>query len=112
MKIEAYIQQFDQGTQIKLFELTKLLRQLMPDAIETFSYQMPTFKVKKNIIHFAVFKNHIGIYPGPEAIVKFSDEIQSYVHSKGSIQIPINEPLPLGLIQEIVKYNLDYYNNK
>lgn len=110
MTIDQYNQQFDLSISEKLNELTFLLRRLMPNCEETFAYQMPTFKVGKNIIHFAVQKHHIGIYPGPDAILKFKDKLKDYKHSKGSFQIPLDQPLPLEIIEEIVIYNLYKYN--
>lgn len=65
---------------------------------------MPTFWKKQNIIHFAAFKNHIGIYPGAEAVVHFADRLTDYKNSKGAIQFPLQKPLPLDLIAEIAKW--------
>ena len=106
MTIEQYNQQFDLDLIVKLNELTQLLRQLMPGCEETFAYQMPTFKVKKNIIHFAVQKHHIGIYPGPDAIAYFESALKDYKHAKGSFQVPFNQTLPFALIRDMVLYNL------
>lgn len=106
MTIEQYNQQFDLDLSVKLNELTQLLRQLMPGCEETFAYQMPTFKVKKNIIHFAVQKHHIGIYPGPDAIAYFESALKDYKHAKGSFQVPFDQALPYALIRDMVNYNL------
>lgn len=107
MTIEQYNQQFDLDLTVKLNELTQLLRQLMPGCEETFAYQMPTFKVKKNIIHFAVQKHHIGIYPGPDAIAYFESALKDYKHSKGCFHVPFKNDVPLELIEKMVKYNLE-----
>ncbi|EHO49925.1 iron chaperone [Lentilactobacillus kisonensis] len=68
---------------------------------------MPTFYFHRNIIHFANFKHHIGIYPGAEAIIQFAGQLADYKTSKGTIQLPVDKPLPESLIRQIVRFNLD-----
>lgn len=109
MTIDQYNHQLDGQIKEKLTELTAFLRGLMPNCEETFAYQMPTFKVGKNIIHFAVQKKHIGIYPGPEAIKHFEDLLGFFKYSKGSFQVPFDQPMPYELIEKMVKYNLELY---
>jgi uncharacterized protein YdhG (YjbR/CyaY superfamily) len=77
-----------------------------PDATEKISYQMPTFALKGNLVHFAAYKNHIGFYPAPRGIEAFKDELSKYKGAKGSVQFPIGEPLPLDLITRIVKFRV------
>jgi uncharacterized protein YdhG (YjbR/CyaY superfamily) len=67
---------------------------------------MPTFYLHENLVHFAVYKNHIGFYPGPEAIEVYHHRLEGYTYSKGAIQFPLDKPLPLEIIQEIVRYRI------
>jgi uncharacterized protein YdhG (YjbR/CyaY superfamily) len=85
---------------------------LIPNATQKISYGMPTFYIKENLIHYAGYKNHIGIYPTPEGIERFLDEIKIYKNAKGSFQIPHDKDLPLDLIKRITLFKLDYINNK
>lgn len=78
----------------------------VPDAEETISYGIPTFKLNGNLVHFAAYKNHIGFYPGSSGVNKFSEKLTQYKYSKGTIQFPINKPLPYGLIREIVRFRV------
>ena len=78
----------------------------MPEAEEKISYQMPTFFLKGNLVHFAAFKNHIGLYPTPSGTEAFKQEISIYQGAKGSIRFPIDEPMPLDLIRRIVKFRV------
>ena len=77
-----------------------------PTASETISYQMPTFRLNRVLVHFAVHKKHIGFYPTPSAITKFSKELENYEFSKGSIKFPINKPIPWNLIKRIVEFRV------
>lgn len=81
--------------------------EIIPDATEAISYGMPTFKINGNLIHFAAYKHHIGIYPTPSGVKEFKKELKKYKTSKGAIQFPINKPIPLNLIRRIVKYRLN-----
>jgi uncharacterized protein YdhG (YjbR/CyaY superfamily) len=76
--------------------------------VEEISYQMPTFKLDgKNLIHFAAFKNHIGVYPTPKPIVEFEKDLQKYKTAKGSIQIPLTEEFPVEIITKILKFRIN-----
>ena len=77
-----------------------------PNAEETIKYAMPTFTYHGNLIHFAAYKNHIGLYPTPSGIEKFSDQLASYKKAKGSIRFPLDQPIPYELIHEIVKFRV------
>jgi len=102
--IVSYINQQEESIQPTLYQLRETILQVLPGAIEKISYGMPTFWDKHNMIHFAAQKNHFGIYPGPEAIEFFIDELKKYKTSKGAIQFPKNEPLPLQLISKIATW--------
>ncbi len=104
--IDDYIASFPQEVQVILEKLRQTIRQAAPDATEKISYQMPTFYLNGNLVHFAAYKNHIGFYPAPSGIVAFQDELTKYRTSKGAIQFPINEPLPLALVKKIVQFRV------
>lgn len=102
--IDDYIDEQNEDIQGYLNQIKESLRRALPGTEERMSYRMPTFWDKKNIIHFAGYKNHIGIYPGPQAIEDFADRLTSYKTSKGAIQIPLDKPIPLDLIRELALY--------
>lgn len=104
--ISEYIAQFPKSTQKILEELRKTITTLAPEATEAISYGIPTFKLHGNLIHFAAYEHHIGLYPGSQAIADFAKDLTKYKTSKGTIQFPINQPLPLPLIKKIVKYRI------
>lgn len=110
--IDEYILQFSEDVQTILEELREVIKQAAPDATEKISYQMPTFYLHGNLVHFAAYKNHIGFYPAPSGIEAFKSELSMYKGAKGSVQFPINEPLPFDLISEIVKYRVAENLNK
>ena len=114
--IKQYIKLFPKETQKKLTELHLTIKQSAPQAQEKISYQMPTFYWHGNLVHFAGYKNHIGFYPAPSGIKAFKKELAKYKSSKGSVQFPLDEKLPLALIKKIVKYrvkeNLKKINKK
>jgi uncharacterized protein YdhG (YjbR/CyaY superfamily) len=105
--IDEYILCFPEDVQKKLRELRTLIRQTAPEAAEKISYQIPTFYLNGNLVHFAAFANHIGFYPAPSAILKFKRELSKYASAKGSVQIPLEESLPVGLIKRIVRYRVE-----
>lgn len=104
--IDEYISQFSPDIQEILKKLRKVIKEVAPDAQEKISYQMPTFVLHGNLVHFAAFKNHIGFYPTPSAIEAFSEELSKYKGGKGSVQFPMEEPIPYELIREIVKFRV------
>jgi len=104
--IDEYIAAFPKETQKILKEIRATIKVAAPNAEEKISYQMPTFFLNGNLIHFAAFKNHIGIYPTPSGTEAFKEEIAKYKTAKGSIQLPLNEPMPLKLISRIVKFRV------
>lgn len=102
--IDEYILSEPENIQPFLHQVRDNLRNALPEAKEKISWSMPTYWNKHNIIHFAANKNHIGLYPGPEAIVHFAPRLKEYKTSKGAVQFPYNKPLPLELITEIAKW--------
>ena len=104
--IDDYIATFSGDIQDKLQALRATIKAAAPDAEEKISYQMPTFAQKGNLVHFAVNKHHIGLYPAPSGIAAFKDELSGYKGSKGAVQFPLNEPLPLDLISRIVAFRV------
>ncbi len=105
--IDEYIAAFPEKTQVILQGLRAAIQAAAPDATEKISYQMPTFYLHGNLIHFAAFKSHIGVYPTPTGIDAFKDELAVYANAKGSVQFPIDQPLPMELITRIVKYRVE-----
>jgi len=101
--IDEYIIKFPPEIQEKLEMLRKVIKEAAPEAEEKISYQMPTFVLYGNLVHFAAFKNHIGFYPTPSGINAFQQELSEYKGAKGSIQFPLDKPLPYELISKIVK---------
>ena len=108
--IDEYIQAQTPTIQERLCAVRNAIATAIPEAEERISYQMPTFWKGRNIIHFAAFKNHIGIYPGGEVTAVFAEKLKDYKTSKGTIQIPNNKELPLELIKEIAQWS--YKRNK
>jgi uncharacterized protein YdhG (YjbR/CyaY superfamily) len=104
--IDGYIAAFPEDVQKKLQEIRATIKKAAPEAEETISYAIPTFKLNGNLVHFAAFKNHIGFYPTPTAIEAFRKELSVYESAKGSVQFPLNEPLPHALITKIVKFRV------
>ena len=104
--MDEYIATFPKDVADILNNLRQAIQESAPEAEETINYQIPTFNLYGNLVHFAAFKNHIGFYPTPTAIEAFKKELSPYQMSKGSVQFPINKPLPLPLIRKIVKYRV------
>lgn len=102
--IDQYHQCFDAAIQKKLQQLRLAIKKAAPQATEGISYGMPAFKLKKPLAYYSVNKNHIGFYPTPNPIIKFAKELASYKTSKGAVQFPLDQPLPLSLITEMVRY--------
>lgn len=105
--IDAYIATFPADIRAMLEEIRQTIRQAATDAQEKISYQIPTFALHGNLIHFAAFKNHIGVYPGAAAIEKFKQELAGYRTAKGTIQLPLDAPIPVDLIARIVRFNVE-----
>src|SRR4030043_417649 len=113
--MDDYIKTFPTDVQNILEKMRQTIRKAAPEASEAISYQMPTFKLNgKNLVHFAAFKNHIGFYPIPSGIEAFKKELSPYKQGKGSVQFPLDKPIPFNLVEKIVifrvKENQDKYS--
>ena len=104
--IDEYIATFPEEIQAILKTIRETIKAAAPDAEEKISYQMPTFFLKGNLVHFAAFKHQIGFYPTPSGVDAFKEEIARYQSAKGSIRFPLDEPMPLDLITRIVKMRM------
>ena len=102
--IEEYIERQPEQAQTFLRQVNSTIKSAIPDALQKISWSMPTYWKKHNLIQFAAFKKHIGLYPGPEAVNTFADRLKEYKTSKGAIQFPYDKPLPLDLIEAIAKW--------
>ncbi len=102
--IDEYIGIFPEEVQVILEQVRATIRQAAPEATEKISYAMPTFYLHGNLVYFAAYKNHIGFYPSTSGIIAFQKEISGYKNSKGAVQFPIDQPMPLDLIAEMVKF--------
>lgn len=105
--IDAYISSYDEVVQPILKELRRVIKEEAPDATEKISYQMPTFYLNGNLVHFAVQKNHIGFYPAPSGVAAFKEELTEYKTSKGAIQFPLTKPIPYELVRRIVRFRVE-----
>jgi uncharacterized protein YdhG (YjbR/CyaY superfamily) len=104
--IDEYIETFPEDIQTILEKMRLTIRKAAPKAEEAISYQIPTFKLNGNLVHFGAFKNHIGFYPTSSGIRAFKKEISSYVSSTGSVQFPIEKPIPYDLVKKIVLFRV------
>ena len=104
--IDDYISSCSEEIQPKLQDLRKIISTAAPEMTEKISWRMPAFSLGKNVIQFAAFKKHIGIYPGPAVIEEFAERLKGYKTSKGAIQIPNDMPLDSTLIKDIVVFNI------
>ncbi|WP_171062793.1 DUF1801 domain-containing protein [Larkinella sp. C7] len=104
--IDHYIADFPAETRELLEQVRETIRKAAPEAEETINYGMPTFVLEGNLVHFAGYKNHIGFYPTPSGIEAFQERLSVYKSAKGSVQFPIDQPLPLDLIADIVKFRV------
>jgi len=104
--IDQYIGNFPNEVREILEKIRGAIRKAAPGAKEKISYGIPTFTLEGNLVHFAAFKKHIGFYPTPSGIEKFKQELSSYKGAKGSVQFPLGEPIPFGLISKIVKFRV------
>lgn len=104
--IDEYIATFPQDIQKLLIQMRATITKAAPKAEEAIRYAIPTFILNGNLVHFAAFKNHIGFYPAPSGIEAFKKEVAPYEAGKGSLQFPLDKPLPLSLVTKIVKYRV------
>ena len=104
--IDEYIAGFPRDVRVKLEELRAVILEAAPGATEKISYRMPTFVLEGNLVHFAAYEHHIGFYPTPSAIEKFSEELSVYKGGKGSVQFTLDQPIPYDLVREIVTFRV------
>ena len=100
--IDEYIKTFPEEIQSILKKIRKTIRKAAPGATEAISYQMPTFKLNGNLVHFAAYSNHIGFYPVPSGIDAFKKELAPYIAGKGTLRFPLDRPIPYDLIEKVV----------
>ena len=104
--IDEYIAGFPRDVQVRLDRIRTVIRKAARGAEEKISYQIPTFTLKGNLVHFGGFKKHVGFYPGVSGIANFKTELAAYDSAKGSVQFPSDKPMPVSLIAEIVKFRV------
>jgi uncharacterized protein YdhG (YjbR/CyaY superfamily) len=104
--IDEYIADFPPDIQAILQKIRTTIRKAAPEAEETIKYQIPTFTLEGNLVHFAAFKKHIGFYPAPTGTEKFKKELAVYKGAKGSVRFPLDRPIPFGLISKIVRFRV------
>lgn len=105
--IDNYIAGFPEEIQTILESIRATIKKAAPEAEESIKYAMPTFILQGNLVHFAAFKNHIGFYPAPIGIEAFKEDLSAYKRAKGSVQFPLDKPMPLNLISRIVKFRVE-----
>ena len=105
--IDTYIAAFPSDIQTVLRQIRKTIREAAPEATEKISYQIPTFYLKGNLVHFAAFKDHFAFFPTSSGVEKFKDELSGYKLSKGTIQFPLGKPIPYDLITKITKFRVE-----
>lgn len=104
--VDEYISQFPSDVQVKLQSLRQVIRDSAPNAVEKISYKMPTYAEHGNLVHFAAYSKHIGFYPGASGIEAYKEELSRYKGAKGSVQFPLDQPLPENLIRRIVEFRV------
>lgn len=111
--IDEYIADFPKETQVILNKIRTTIKKFVPESEETISYAMPAFKMnKKALVYFAGYKNHIGFYATPTGHKEFKEELSNYKQGKGSVQFPLDKPMPYELIKRIVKFRVAEINQK
>jgi len=110
--VDAYIQGFPDEIRQKMQAIRSTILQVVPEATEKISYQMPGFMYKGPLVYFAAFQNHIGFYPTPNGVEQFKEELSKYKQGKGSVQFPLNEEMPLLLIARITAYRAEENRKK
>jgi uncharacterized protein YdhG (YjbR/CyaY superfamily) len=110
--VDEYIAAFPPETQRVLEQLRGLIRASAPDATETISYAIPTFDLNGHLVHFAGYEKHVGFYPTGRGVEAFKDELKAYKGGKGSVQFPLDEPLPADLIRRIVENRVEENTRK
>ncbi len=105
--IDNYIASFPKEVQTQLKKIRSIILERAPDAVESISYGMPAYKTKgKPLVYFAACKNHIGLYATPSGHTQFAEELSKYKTGKGSVQFPLDQAIPMGLIEKIVEFRV------
>jgi uncharacterized protein YdhG (YjbR/CyaY superfamily) len=104
--VDAYIAGFPEDVQTILEQIRAAVKEAAPEATETIKYAIPAYTLKGNLVYFAAFKNHIGFYAAPTGNEAFKKDLSAYKTGKGSIQFPLDKPMPLSLIAKIVKFRV------
>lgn len=104
--VDEYISRFPEETQERLQQIREAISEIAPEAVEVISYSMPAFKYNGIVVWFGGHTNHIGFYPRVSAMVAFKKELSIYKSAKGSVQFPLDKPLPIGLIKKMVKFRV------
>ncbi|MCX6319153.1 MAG: DUF1801 domain-containing protein [Bacteroidetes bacterium] len=102
--VDGYISAFPEDVRRALQEVRKVIRETVPEAVETIKYGMPAYVLKKNLVFFAGYKNHVGFYPAPVNEAAFEKALTGYITGRGSVQFPLSKPMPLPLIRRMVKH--------
>lgn len=110
--IDEYISDFPKEVQKILKQIRASVRKAAPNAVEAIKYGIPTFILNGNLVHFGAFKNHIGFYATPTGHEAFAKELSKYKQGKGSVQFPLNEPMPHDLIKKIVEFRVEQLSAK
>ena len=106
--VDEYIARFPEEVRLILEMIRKTIKDnVPPETVEKISYGMPTFFLWKNLVHFAAYTSHIGFYPAPSGLTAFKHEVSKYRNSKGAVQFPLDQPIPLDLIARIVKFRVN-----
>jgi len=105
--VDDYIRSFPHKVRIILEQIRDIVKKAAPDVEERIAYGMPTYKMKRNLVHFAAFRGHIGLYPTPSATKTFTNELEPYESGKGSIRFPLDKPIPYDLIKRIVEFRVE-----
>ena len=109
--IDEYIGGFPAEVQADLLKIREIIRKAAPEAEEVMSYGVPGFRLKKNLVSFAAFKKHIGLYPTPSAIEAFKEELSTFKTAPGTIQFPFGKPIPFDLVRRIVEFRVQEVSN-
>jgi uncharacterized protein YdhG (YjbR/CyaY superfamily) len=111
--IDEYIASFPPDIREKLKNIRAVIRTIAPDAEETIRYGIPTFRLDdRNLVHFAAFKDHLSFFPTPSGVEKFRKELSSYTVSKGTIQLPLDKPVPYDLVERITRFRAEENRKK
>jgi uncharacterized protein YdhG (YjbR/CyaY superfamily) len=102
--IDEYIAQFPEEVRSLLEEMRQTIKQVAPEAVETISYRMPAFRLNGILVYFAAFKDHISFFPTASGVTAFKEELTGYATSRGTIQLPLDKPIPFDLVKKIVQF--------